>query len=115
MVNVAELLAAPPTVTTTLTAPFVRPDGTTAVIEPFAHAVVCATTPPNVTVLEPLVDPKRLPAMVTEVPDGPDVGDKLVILGLTANRGAAETNKKARTMIAANATRGERIQSSRTR
>ncbi len=43
-----------------------------------------AVVPLNLTVLVPWLDPKWLPVMVTEVPSGPDVVDKLVILGPAA-------------------------------
>lgn len=42
-----------------------------------------ATAPLNVTVLVPCEAPKFAPATVTEVPTGPDVGLKLVMLGGT--------------------------------
>jgi hypothetical protein len=37
--------------------------------------------PLNLTVLLPCVAPKFAPAIVTDVPTKPDVGDKLVMLG----------------------------------
>ena len=37
--------------------------------------------PLNATVLVPCVAPKFVPVMVTDVPTGPEVGDKLVMLG----------------------------------
>ena len=43
--------------------------------------IVVAVVPLNLTVLVPWVDPKFVPAIVTAVPTGPDVGDKLVMLG----------------------------------
>jgi hypothetical protein len=47
------------------------------------HVVaVPAGVPPNVTVLVCCVDPKFVPVMVTEVPTGPEVGDRLVMVGL---------------------------------
>ena len=42
-----------------------------------------ALVPLNVTVLAPCVDPKFNPEIVTEVATGPDVADRLVILGKT--------------------------------
>ena len=39
--------------------------------------------PLNLTVLVPCVPPKVDPVIVTDVPVGPDVGDRLVILGVT--------------------------------
>ena len=41
-----------------------------------------AAVPLNFSVLVPCVDPKFVPAMVTDVPTAPDVGDRLVILGV---------------------------------
>jgi hypothetical protein len=44
-----------------------------------------AEVPLKVTVLEPLVAPKFAPAIVTEVPTGPLVGERLVRVGVTVN------------------------------
>jgi hypothetical protein len=41
--------------------------------------------PLNFTVLEPCVVPKFIPAIDTEVPTGPEAGDKLVMLGVAAD------------------------------
>src|SRR6266700_6153645 len=91
------LLASPPTVTTTLTAPFETPVGTTAVMDLFPQAVVDATTPPKVTVLPvPLVFPKLVPVIVTDVPEGPEVGEMLVMLGAAANREPLAKTRKRR-------------------
>lgn len=73
-------LATPVTVTTTL--PVVAPVGTGTVIELAPQLVGVATVPLKVTVLVPCVAPKLLPAMVTDVPTAPEVGDKLVMLGV---------------------------------
>ena len=83
--NVTALLATPPTVTTT--DPVVAPAGTGAVIEVLLHTEGIAVVPLKVMVLLPLVVPKLLPAIVTTVPTGPRIGDKLLILGaeLTVN------------------------------
>ncbi len=43
--------------------------------------VTVAAVPLNVTVLVPCVDPKFVPVIVTAVPTGPEVGDRLVMLG----------------------------------
>jgi len=89
------LLATPPTVTTTVAAPLESPEGTTAVMDLLPQAVVDATTPPNVTVLPvPLVLPKPFPVMVTEVPDGPEVGDKLVMDGAAKREPLARRRKR---------------------
>ncbi len=90
------LLETPPTVTTTLAAPLATPEGTTATIDVLPQLVVEAVTPANVTVLLPLVPPKFLPVIVTEVPVGPEVGEMLVMLGAAANRMPLVRTTKAR-------------------
>ena len=81
--NDTPLLACPPTVTTTL--PVVAPLGTGTTIEVALQLVGVAEVPLNFTVLVPCVEPKVVPVIVTDVPTGPDVGERLVILGATAN------------------------------
>jgi len=78
-VNETPLLACPPTVTTTL--PVVAVLGTGTTMDVALQLVGVAAVPLNVTVLVPCVDPKFVPVPVTDVPTGPDVGDKLVMLG----------------------------------
>src|SRR6266568_3595221 len=78
-VKLTPLLATPPTVTTPL--PVVAPVGTGATIEVALQLVGVAVVPLKVTVLVPWVAPKFAPVMVTEVPPGPEVGDRLVMLG----------------------------------
>jgi hypothetical protein len=79
-VNSIPLLAMPPTVTTTF--PVVTPVGAGATIFPDAQLVGVVVVPLNVTVLvEPCVEPKRLPLMVTDVFAGPFAGEILVITG----------------------------------
>ncbi len=78
-VNATELLACPPTVTTTL--PFVAPLGTGTAIEVVLQLVGAAATPLNVTVLPPWLAPKYEPVIVTEVPTGPELGETLEMLG----------------------------------
>jgi len=78
-VKLTPLLAAPPTVTTTL--PVVAPAGTVAVMLAAPQLVGVAVIPLNFTVLVPCVAPKFAPAIVTDVPGNPDVGFKLVMLG----------------------------------
>jgi hypothetical protein len=81
-VKLTPLLALPPTATTTL--PVVAPVGTVATIEiALQLVIVVAVVPLNFTVLVPCVEPKFAPAMVTEAPTAPVVGDKLLILGKT--------------------------------
>ncbi|HTR67540.1 MAG TPA: hypothetical protein VMH85_17300 [Terriglobales bacterium] len=78
-VNATPLLALPFTVTTTF--PVVAPDGTGTVMEEDFHCVGLAVVPLNFTVLEPWLEPKPDPEIVTEVPTGPEVGDRLLMLG----------------------------------
>src|SRR6266478_1465474 len=78
-VKLTPLLAAPPTVTTTL--PVVAPLGTAAVMLAALQLVAVAVVPLNFTVLVPCVAPKFAPAIVTEAPTNPDDGFKLVMLG----------------------------------
>jgi hypothetical protein len=80
-----ELLAAPPTVTTTLAAPIGAVFGTVVAMLDAPQLDTEAATPPKVTELLPWVDPKPDPLTVTAVPDGPVVTERLVICGLTVN------------------------------
>ena len=73
------MLATPPTVTTTF--PVVAPLGTGTTMLVALQLVGVAAVPLNFTVLVPCVAPKFVPVIVTDVPTGPDVGDKLVMLG----------------------------------
>jgi hypothetical protein len=77
-VKFTSLLATPPTFTTTF--PVVAPAGTDVAMLVEVQLVVVAGVPLNVTVPE---DPKLLPVIVTAVPTGPEVGDRLVICGDT--------------------------------
>ncbi len=78
-VNVTPLLATPPTVTTTL--PVVAPFGTATTILVALQLVGAPAVPSNFTVLVPCVAPKFVPVIVTDVPTGPDVALKFVMLG----------------------------------
>lgn len=73
------LLATPPTVTTTM--PVVAPAGTGATMLVALQLVEVALDPLNITVLAPCEAPKFVPVMVTEVPTGPEVGFRLVMVG----------------------------------
>src|SRR5204863_246011 len=75
------LLARPPTVTTTF--PGVAPLGTGTVRLVALQLVGVVTVPLNATVLVPCVAPKFVPAIVTAVPTGPDVGLSVLIDGGT--------------------------------
>jgi hypothetical protein len=84
-VNVKELLVpAPGTETTTGIAPSATPLGTGTAMLVLFQLVGVAEIPPKVTVLVPCAVPKPVPAIVTDVPIGPDAGVKLVIAGATA-------------------------------
>ena len=76
IVKLEPLLATPPTVTTTL--PVVAPVGTVVVMLVALQfpGVTVAVVPLNLTVLVPCVPPKFEPAIVTDVPTGPDAGVK---------------------------------------
>jgi hypothetical protein len=76
-VKFTPLLATPPTLTTTL--PGVAPVGTGATMLVSVQVDTVACVPLNVTV--PRVVPKLDPEIVTDVPTGPDVGFRLVMLG----------------------------------
>jgi hypothetical protein len=78
-VNVAALLAIPPTVTTTLPDVAALGTGTTMLVA--LQLVGVPAVPLNVTVLVPCEDPKFVPAIVTAVPTAPDVGLSTVMLG----------------------------------
>src|SRR6266566_2232023 len=78
-VKLTALLARAATVATTL--PVVAPLGTGATMLVALQLVGVAAVPLKLTVLLPCVDPKFAPVMVTEVPTGPEVGDRLVMLG----------------------------------
>ena len=86
-------LAVPLTVTTTF--PVVAPVGTTATIEVAPQLeIVVAVVPLNLTVLVPCVEPKPLPAIVTELPIAPVEGVRLVILGAAKAKMAVDTERK---------------------
>jgi hypothetical protein len=80
-VNEEPLLATPLTVTTTL--PVVALVGTVATIDVAPQLViVVAVVVLNFTELVPWVVPKFVPVIVTDAPTAPDVGDRLVMLGV---------------------------------
>src|SRR5262249_58682498 len=59
------------------------PGGTGPAMRVAAQLVGVAVVPLNSTVLVPCVEPKFAPVIVTDVPTGPVVGDRLVMLGAT--------------------------------
>jgi hypothetical protein len=75
------LVATPFTFTTTL--PVVAALGTGTTICVSLQLLGVAAVPLKVTVLVPWELPKVVPLMVTEVPTGPEVGERLVIAGRT--------------------------------
>ena len=75
-VKLTPLLATPDTVTTTF--PVVAPLGTVVAMLVEVQLVVDAVVPLKVTVPD---DPKFVPVIVTGVPTGPEVVDRLVMLG----------------------------------
>ena len=80
VMNLTRLLLTPPTVTTTF--PVVAPDGTGTEMLVELQLVGAAGVLLKVTVLDPCADPKFVPLIVTAVPAGPNVGLKLVMLGV---------------------------------
>ena len=78
-VKLAPLLGCPPTVTTTL--PVVAPAGTGTTILVFDQLAGVALVLLNVTVLPLCVAPKLFPAIVTEVPMGPEAGVSVLMTG----------------------------------
>jgi hypothetical protein len=81
-VKFTPLVATPPTVTTTL--PVVAPVGTDVAMLVALQVVAVAADPLKLTVLVPCEDPKFVPVIVTGVPTGPDVVDRLVMDGVPA-------------------------------
>lgn len=64
-----------------MTFPVVAPDGTVTPILPEPQLVALATVPLNFTYPLPWLVPEFEPLIVTDAPIGPDVGERLVILG----------------------------------
>ena len=81
-VNGTALLEKPPTVTITLPVPAVAL-GTSTTMLMAPQLVADAGVPLKETVLVPCDAPKFDPEIVTDVATGPDVGDRLVMLGVT--------------------------------
>jgi hypothetical protein len=79
-VKLAPALTTPETVTITL--PVVAPAGTGATILVSLQLAGEAAVPLNLTVLVPCVAPKLVPVIVTVSPTMPEVGDRLVMLGV---------------------------------
>jgi hypothetical protein len=79
-VNAIPLLEVPPTMTTTF--PVAAPLGTVTTMLVALQLVGVPVVPANLTELLPCVAAKFAPLTVTTAPTGPDVGLKLVMLGL---------------------------------
>ena len=91
-VNVAGALAPTPvTLTTTDAGPTGTPCGTGTAMLVLLHEVGVADKPAKVMVLEPCVLPKWEPVMVTLVPTGPAVGERLEMDGTTISGGRTST------------------------
>lgn len=80
-VKATPLLATPDTVTTTL--PVVAPFGTRTKMLVSLQLLGLPTVPLKVTVLVPCVAPKLVPVIVTEFPTGAEVGERLMMFGVT--------------------------------
>jgi hypothetical protein len=80
-VKITPLLGRSPTDTTTFAFPALTPTGTGTVILESLQVVGVATKELKSTVLAPRVAPKLVPVIVTDVPVGPEVGDRLLIAG----------------------------------
>jgi hypothetical protein len=78
-VNATSLLPTEPIQTFAFRLPGGAVDGTFATIVVAFQLMIGATIPPNFTLFVPWV-PNPVPLMVTAVPTGPDVGDRLVIV-----------------------------------
>lgn len=79
--NAAPLLDRPPWLTTTLPMVEIEATATTLLSD---QLETVALVPPNITV--PVLDPKLLPAMVTEIPDEPWLGVKLMMVGVRTRK-----------------------------
>ncbi len=82
-IKLVPLLDTPDTVTTTF--PLVAPLGTGPTIETEFQLAGVADEPLNVIVLDPGVDPKFAPVIVTDEPTTAELGERLVIVGAWAN------------------------------
>lgn len=91
-VKLFPLLATFETVTTTL--PVVAALGTVTPILVVVQDVTDAVVPLNLTVLFPCGEPKFVPVIVTEVPTGPEVTDRLVIVGAACAPGARKKKQR---------------------
>jgi hypothetical protein len=77
--NVTPVLETPATVTTT--SPVLAPEGTAVTIVVAFQLLGVADVPLKVTVLEPWLDPKFEPEIVTDAPTPADEGEMLLMMG----------------------------------
>jgi len=73
-----------PLLPSTTTGPELAPAGTAAVMLLCVQLVEFATIPLNVTAFATRLEPKFEPLIVTGVPTSPEVGDRVVIVGLSS-------------------------------
>jgi hypothetical protein len=102
------LLLTPFTVMPTL--PVVAPLGTVATTAVALQVVAVADSPLKLTMLVPCVCPKFIPAMVTAVPTGPEVGDRLVIIGAVETCESAEVEVLNAARVAIQLLPGDNVQ-----
>ena len=81
-VKLESLLPTPVTVTATDVPPGANPFGTITAILVSVQLLTAAMVFPNVTVLVPWLEPKSVPVRTTDIPNGPESGDRLVTLGV---------------------------------
>ena len=93
-VKVVPVLGAPFTVTTT--GPVDAVAGTGKVMLVSFHAFGMATSPFRVTALPPWATPNLLPVIATEVPVTPDVGERLLMVGVGKVVGVASDRAERR-------------------
>jgi len=91
-VKLLPLLETPETVT--ITFPVVAPDGTGATILVALQLVGVAVVPLNLSVLVPCDEPKFVPVIVTDAPTAPEVGDRLVMLGVAPSIPLVNVNEQ---------------------
>jgi hypothetical protein len=70
-----------PAAVVTVMGPVVAPVGTATMMAVLLQLVGVASVPLKLTVLLPWVAPKLIPLMVTDVPTGPELGDKPLTSG----------------------------------
>src|ERR1700675_2191760 len=79
-VKLLPLVFTPLVFTTTL--PVVAPEGTVVAMLVALQLVTAAAVPLKLTVLVPWAEPKLVPVILTEDPTAPDVGERLLMVGV---------------------------------